>query len=265
MELMTLDTVVKTCLMDKGETSTRFKQQYLNFAIQVFRRLNLAGMLPTTKTVLLDIDSNTNTALLPDDYIDYLKVGLCVGCSGKQIGGFVNLTYNPDICSGLQDATPNTCGCAETFITDANNVACGCTTGMDAWYYHSYWYNGGFFDGAYGYGAGVSIGGFNVFLEQGKIAFDSFVSGEKVLLEYKSNGMAGAGTVIPETAFGTIRAGIHLEAAIHSKDRTTRLDVVPYQQAFNREYLGFRARNASQMLSDWKHQYYKSMRQSIKR
>lgn len=265
MEAYTLDTVVKTCLMDIGETSTRYKQRFLNYGIQVYRRLNLAGLFPTTKTILLDIDSNTNTAPLPDDYIEYLKVFLCVGCEGKGIGGMVNLTFNPNICSNIENSTPNTCGCAESFITEANNVACGCTDGMDAWNYGPYWYNGGWYDGGYGYGAGNYIGGFKVFLEQGVIAFDSIYTGEKVLLEYMSNGMAGAGTIMPETAFGTVRAGIHLEAAIHNRDRTTRLDIVPYRQQYNAEFAGFRARNASMTLHDWKQTFYSSMRQTIKR
>ncbi len=265
MESMTLDTVVKTCLMDAGETSMRYYQRYLNFAIQVFRRLNLAGLMPTTKATLLDIDSNTNTADLPSDFVDWLKVGLCVGCSGTEIGGFVNLTYNPNMCSGIQDATPDLCGCAEDFVTTAENVACGCTDGLAVWSYPAYWYNGAQYGGVYGYGAGVSHGGFNVFLEQGKIALDSYVSGEKIILQYKSNGMAGAGTIITETSFGTLRAGIHLEAALHDKSRTTRLDVVPYQQAYDREFVGFRARKASQTLHDWRMQFYNSMRQTVKR
>lgn len=138
MEPYTLDYVINTCLMDIGETSTRYKQQFLNYAIQGYRRLNLAGLMPTTKTVLLDIDANTNTATLPDDYIQYNKVGICVGCGDKGIGGFINLCYNPNICSNIQDTELDTCGCAETFVTEANNVGCGCTDGMQEWWYFPY-------------------------------------------------------------------------------------------------------------------------------
>ena len=263
----TLDYIVKSCLMDIGENSTRYYQQYLNYAIGGFRRLNLAGMLPTTKTIILDIDSNTNTARLPSDYIDYLKVGLCIGCEGKGIGGFVNLFFNPDICSNAQDPLLNSvCECSEeSLITTANNVGCGCTDGMQSWYYNPYYYNGGWFDGGYGFGAGFSIGGFNIFKEQNIIAFDSFVSGEKIILEYQSNGLAGSGTMIPEGAVGTLKAWVHWQRVLFSNDRTTRLDIVPYKQMFNSEYLGFRARNASMTTYNWKEIYYRSMRQTPKR
>lgn len=267
MKEYTLDYCVNMVLADIGETSTRYKQQYLNYAIAGFRRLNLAGMMPTTKTVLLDIDQNTNTAILPDDYVDYLKVGLCVGCQGKGIGGFVNLTYNPNICDNLQaDFINSGCECTQdSLITDIANVSCGCTDGMNAWGYYPYWYNGGWYDGAYGYGSGQYRGGYNIFPEQNKIAFDSFITGEKVLLEYMSNGMAGAGTLVPEGAVGCITTWIHYQRSLHSADRTTRLDIVPYKQAFNAEYTGFRARHASMTLWDWKETYLQSFSQSVKR
>lgn len=268
MKSYDLNYCVNMVLADIGEQSTRYKQQYLNYAIAGFRRLNLAGMLPTTKTVLLDINPNTNSAVLPDDYVEYLKIGLCVGCEGKGIGGFVNLTYNPNICSNIQGGlVDDGCECTqESLITTMGNVACGQCGDLPAnWYYYPYYYNGGWYDGVYGYGAGNYRGGFNIFPEQNKIAFDSFITGEKVLLEYMSNGMAGAGTLVPETAVGTIIAWIHYQRVLHSADRTTRLDIVPYKQAFNAEFAGFRARHASLTLHDWKETYLESFRQTIKR
>jgi len=265
-DIYSLDYVVKSVMMDLGETSTRHKQQLLNFAIQGYRRLNLAGMLPTTKTILLDIDPNTNTALLPKDYIDYLKVGLCVGCqNGKGMGGFVNLSYNDAICGNFEREGLDTCGCAESFITEANNVNCGNTDGMQAWWFMPYWYGGGWYDGSYGYGAGNYTGGFKVFKEQGIIALDSVYTGEKILLEYMSNGLAGLGTIVPEGAIGVLTAWVHFQRVLHSQDRTTRLSVIPYKQQFNSEFMGFRARNASMTLHDFKQIYYRSMRQTIKR
>ncbi len=265
--IYTLDYVVNACLADTGETSTRYKQQFLNYAVQGFRRLNLAGMMPTNKTVVLDIDPNTNTAVLPDDYIDYIKIGLCVGCGSKGAGHFVNLTFNPNICNNAQaDFFNDGCECNEqSIITDMNNVACGCTDGMAAWWYYPYWYGGVAYDGAYGYGAGNYRGGYNIFPEERKIAFDSYVTGEKVIMEYTSNGMAGIGTIVPEGAIGTLRAYVHWQRVMFSADTRTRLAVQPFKQLFDMEFKGFRARNAAITLHDWKETYYASIRQTVKR
>lgn len=268
MKSYDLSYCVNMALADMGETNTSKKQQLLNFAIAGFRRLNLAGMMPTTKTVLLDIDPNTNTAILPDDYVEYLKVGLCVGCEGKGIGGFVNLTYNPNICSNIQGGFVNDgCECdQESLITTMDNVACGCTGDLPAsWWYYPYYYNGAMYDGVYGYGSGQYRGGYNIFKEQNKIAFDSYITAQKVLLEYMSNGMAGENTLVPEGAVGTIITWIHYQRVLHSSDRKTRLDINPYKSAFNSEFIGFRARNASMTLFDWKQTYLESFRQTIKR
>jgi len=255
----TLDYVVSVVMADIGETSTRYKQQFLNYAIQGFRRLNLAGMMPTNRTELLDINPNTMTAPLPLDYVSYNKVGLCVN------GAFVNFTLNENICNNIQVPQSECEDCQTSIMTDMANVGCGCTSGMDTWWYYPYWYGGQWWDGTYGYGAGNYRGGFKVFEEQRVIAFDSYITADKVLLEYTSNGIAGAGTIIPEGAIGTLVAWVHFQRSLHSPDRTTRLDVLPYRQQFNAEFTGFRARFASMNLASWKELYYQTLRQTVKR
>lgn len=245
-------------MADVGATDMKYYQPFFNWAIRHYRRLNLAGLMETNLSVMLDVDPNTHCATLPVDYVDYLKVGLCID------GHVVNFTYKEDLCTQEQLAADSVCDCnADQIAADVANIGCGCTEGMQAWWWYPYLYNGAYYGGLYGYSAGRYVGGFKIIGD--KICFDSNVTADKVLLEYKSNGIAGAATIVPEGAIGCITTGIHLERVMHNKDRNTRLDIVPYQRAHNAEIIGFRARKAAYNAATWKQIYLQSLRQSIKR
>lgn len=258
MEAYTISYCVKSALVSRGETSMRYYQQGVQFGIEIFRRLNLAGMMPTNRTQKLDIDQNTLTAPLPCDYVDWLKVGLCVN------GRWLNLSYNENICNCVQGGITDECGCHEDFMTDVNNISAGFggDDGVPVWWYYPYFYNGLWCDGLYGYGAGRYRGGFKILKEQGRIALDSYITGENILLEYMSNGISGAGTLVPEGAVGCITQWILYKYSLNSKDR---LQAQEYKMTFNAEFIGFRTRFASMGLWDWKEGYMRSLSQSVKR
>lgn len=256
----TLDYCVRTALADRGESDLDKYQQFFNFAIASYRRLNLAGLLPTVKSVMLEVDPNTHTAELPDDYVSFIKIGFCKN------GHVVNLDYDEDLCTQAQlGLNPNDdCdSCAVNIESDLNAIASDCTDGLGAWWYFPYYFNDAWYGGLYGYGSARYRGGYKIVGNQ--ICFASNVTAERVLMEYKSNGIDGANTIIPEGAIDVIVSHIHLKAVTFDKNRNTRLDIVPYQQNYNMAVRAFRARHCALSAHDWKLAYLSSFSQSVKR
>lgn len=245
-------------MADVNATDMKYYQPFFNWAVAAYRRLNLGGLMPTNKSVMLDIDENTHTATLPDDYVDYIKVGIC------RNGVVINFDYKEDLCTQEQLAAESVCDCStEQIESDTANISGGCTGGMQSWWWYPYLYNGAYYGGMYGYSAGRYRGGYKII--GGKICFDSHVTADRVLLEYKSNGISGAATVVPEGAIDCITTFIHLQRVKFDKDRTTRLEISPFQSDHNHALLAFRARTASLTAHDWKQLYLRTLRQSIKR
>lgn len=256
----TLDYIVRACLADIGETSTRYYKNFLQFGIWAYRRLNLAGLMPTNASVMLDLDEHTRSAELPSDYVDWLKVGLCVN------GHVINFDYNEDLCTGLQlnGGSCQTCGdCSNQINSDLNAITGSNGAGLAyQWWYYPYYYEGIFYGGLYGFSGARYRGGFKIIGT--RIYFDSWVSAHRILLEYKSNGMAGSATIVPEGALDVIRQHIHLQATTFQGSKS-KLDINVIKRDYAAAVIAFRAREAALSLHDWKKIYYESLSQTVKR
>lgn len=204
--------------IDKGEGKAYLR--HLKWANDAFRRLNLASGLPTMKTVTLTMDTATNTVTLPQDYIEYSKIGVC------RNGVLVNFDMNDSLCLQSADAA-SVCECSSEEISTTIDTCCGNDIWMGdsanwgTWYYpyYSSWHNGQFVAGIYGVGAGFNHGGYKINLEAWKIQFDSCVTATEVVLEYKSSGLSGDGNaIVPQTAIPPIIAYIHWKRCLFSRD-----------------------------------------------
>lgn len=76
MTLYTLDNIVRSALADK-QYPMHFYLQYLTYAVDCLRQLNM-DTLQNMKSVRLPINSY-KAATLPNDYVDYIRVGNEVG------------------------------------------------------------------------------------------------------------------------------------------------------------------------------------------
>lgn len=215
-----LNYVVQNVLAKINKPEKNLYIRLLQFANNGFRELNLADGMPVTmKTVTLPVDHATNTAILPDDYLDYYKIGLCIN------GKLVNFDMNDSLCLDSADA-PSVCACdSATISTDIANCCNGSVLGGGAygtWYYpyYSYYHNGQFVAGAYGVGAGYKHGGYKINLPANKIQFDSCVTAHEIVLEYKSSGLTGDGNaIIEQTAIPALIAYVQMEYNEAIKDK----------------------------------------------
>lgn len=207
--------------MDRQRPMSAYFEQYLHYAINGYRELNLIGLMPTIKMVSLPVNQATNTAKLPDDYIDYIRIGVC--CNGI----FINFDYNDEICI-YGETVEDMCGCNNSNITP-NNISTLCNAygmcggqvdcngtygGFATWLWPAY-VNGVFnySQPNFGIGPGFYHGGYRINKQARTIQFDSCVNAQTVTLEYKSNGFDTMGdAVIPEDAIPALKAYVHWQS-----------------------------------------------------
>lgn len=255
--------IAKSALADLDAVDNREYQRMVKYAIDGFRKLRLAGLMPqTNKTIRVDISDN-NTTWLPDDYVDFIKIG--INCNGK----ILNLDYNEKLFGNLNpNSTNNDCNC--TSLANMQDYLCGCEgdapDGWWAWWYsYPTWLDGAFYGGYYGYGSAVYRGGYKIDLRQRIIFFDSWIKATEVILEYESNGIEGDSTIIPESAIPVLLAWVHYKKNQHNPNLGTRLSLQPYYQEYIQELKAFRARQLSMTAHDWRQMYLETFSQSPKR
>jgi hypothetical protein len=107
--IITLQTIVDEVMNDLNETSRYDFKRYLQWAIRGFNKLNMLH-LNTVETYVSRV-SSINTIDLPDDYIDYYRIGYVYDSYIYEI------TRNDDITMVMTES----CGeeVADTNLTDA--------------------------------------------------------------------------------------------------------------------------------------------------
>lgn len=270
MEQFTLSYCVNSVLADLDETSKRHYQKFLHYAIQGYRRLNLGNLVETSiKTAKLDIDTNTKTACLPNDYVQFLKVGYSCG------GTIINLDYNASLMNQLSDAIyPDACECQD-MLNQCQQLAMSgeLQTGYgypnlpwlnSYWYYSPYYHSGQYVSGYYGLGAGRMRNSYNINKEKWEIQFDSYIKADYVIMEYISNGVDCGDAYIEESLIPAITAYIHWKAILHDPTKN-RLEARMFEDMWKRESRGVIARKAALTSWDWTQTWRRSINALPKR
>lgn len=170
-----LDEIVREYIIEKGGETEHGFPRYLQLAINGLRELNL-DVSGVTKTVALEIDNDTLTAQLPDDYIKYVKIGVC-----EPDGLIHTMGYNPAIClpRGADE-----CGNPKIDLQSTQGVgyvgANAFTSGIS-----QHFRNGEIIGRFYGIGGGQNaIGQYRIDKENNQIQFGSVPNLTAAVLEY---------------------------------------------------------------------------------
>lgn len=164
-----LDDIIRDFLNEMEENSPHQYARLVRIAKSGLRELNL-DIASTTKVVELDIDTNTLSAPLPNDYITYKRIGMCIK------GKIVPLGYNPSLCINRS-------------FSDCGDVAptSNTTSGIVALTSSLHYRNGESLGAYFGVGGGNNaLGYYRIVEEYGEIHFGSLTSGT-VILEYLSD------------------------------------------------------------------------------
>lgn len=230
-KIFDLHYIVKSVQADLGENHTGNFKRYFKWAIDGYRRIKLANVIPYDFTsVRLTMDENRNWVDLPADYLEYRKIGLCVPFNGTEY--LLTLDVNDNICIPKD----HPCDCAVQIPEAVDAITRGDFDYFQNYYgYIGYYHNQQFVAGHFGLGEGFYGGGYRIDEENGRIHFDSYITQNDIVLEYRSSGIPENGNArIKETMIPVLVNYVHWMIAKH-KRRKSAIDVRVAKQDFVRE------------------------------
>jgi hypothetical protein len=191
--------------------------KFFQWATNGYREMNKANVIQSTiKSVNLPLNE-FNEAILPGDYYDYIKIGLC--CHGY----IVNFDKNDSIC--LERKAPCCIEDIKCCMDTVNNGNAYLWFFGNSWQwgYMPYQHNGQFTAGYYGRGEGFYHGGYRIDAEKGVIKFDKCVRAEHVVLEYQSSGGIEQGNAfVPDMCIEALRHYVQWQRCMFSRDPAER-------------------------------------------
>lgn len=179
--------------MDLEDYSNGMYEKLLQYAIWGFEKLHYTT-INSVKVAYLTM-SDLNTVQLPNDYVQYYKIGIPIG------GKLWNLGLNNDIL------LPRDLECGD----DARELFAGnqgFSSFSGGFFYTSHMNNGEWVGGLYGVGGGFRQAHYRIDEERNQIVFDSVVPNSEIVLEYKASGISSQ-TLVPRVVSATVIAYIH--------------------------------------------------------
>jgi len=209
MVYSSLDSIVRKILL-KQRKSLHWYIDYIVAAAEVLKELTIDDLL-VINTKLIATNSY-NAIELPDDYLDFCKVGV-------QVGQMVKPLVPTDKINRLikRDSSFNPIKYTDSGDQSDETLYYGIVA---PFYYNTITYNeyGENTGRLFGYGAGVENDTFKVVKERGQIQINENLVTDFVLLEYISDGQSvDAATKIDANAESTITAYIEWQAKENSR------------------------------------------------
>lgn len=223
-------------------------------------------MLKVIRSLKLPIDSNTDSVILPDDYVDWTKVGV-VGTDGlvyvlgenkninysQKYSKVNNLNYDQD-GDGLYEREDS-----KTSTSGGSPVAdSGITDGMNSYIFRNY-IHGDDAGRLYGIGGGNYYGEFRVNLDQNRIELKTNSTLSELVIEYVADEARSANPRVHVYAEEALRAYIYYRII-------ERKSSVPANEKARAraEYYNERRRANSRMKSFTKEEALKTIRKNFK-
>ena len=240
MAIYDLKYVVANVMLKGNTIDEREFIVLLKHAINGYRKLNLHNIITTAvKSERIAVDPSTNTANLPDDYMEWHKVG-AVHKFWRQNNGngvnagwcerVINLDYNEDILHLGEDIQTVECTC-ENFERDMlgnDQLAEGRVNNDPAQYGFEQWLyfaprvnNGQYTAGIYGATSHVYRGSFVVDVRNRVIRFGSFMRHcKEILMQYRSTGISDMGeALITQESIPALIAWVNWQDNAEKKDK----------------------------------------------
>lgn len=196
MTTVSLDQIVRNLIVKRRYT-IHIYLDFLVYAVECLRTLSMDD-LKVINTMELAVDPNTNSIDLPDDYLDYVQVGIRSGQNTKPL---VETDKINPLVARTADFTPTSYGAIGT--NDSNIIYYGA---IYPYYFNTVvWNNYGEFTGRqFGYNS-YNDDTFSVFPERNQIQLTERLSVSHIVLRYISDGMnSDSATQITPYAFQTI-------------------------------------------------------------
>ena len=156
--------------------------------------------------------ASNNTIILPEDYVDLIKIGV-VGSDGvlRVLGENKNINYSRTIGSGTNDSNTGPLNISSNLITDrvdSKTATAGSDVGdqdYDYFIFENYMFQGGI-GRLYGLGGGKLAGEYRINLDQNRIEIDTSNSSTEVVIEYIADEARSTNPVIHVYAEEALRS-----------------------------------------------------------
>lgn len=245
-----IDKVIRDASERDGDTDYKYYQRNMRLANAAVSDLTLM-IIPVIKSVVVEVDT-TKIYEVPNDFIRYTKVGVC------RNGRIITLSLDNDLCV---DETPCNCKTLEEAEAMIESLSLG---NINANYgYEFLGYDNAYPIGElYGLAGGFNIHGYYKFdKSNNRFIFRNLQVGEKVIIEYKSNGVGNGASVVPTEAQEAIVNFILWKANEKTNpsfsDRAYRNYKIQYEK-LRKIYGSFTE-------SEWRDSIYRSIKSTVKR
>ena len=221
---VSLEYIVHRVLMDLEDNSMRYYKKFMQYAIDGYTELNLYS-IETIRVAYLEVNQNTKQADLPADYLFYTKIGYNKGgvAHTLSLNEDLMLVRNTDACgNGVNDN-----------LTDSGTILNSASLPYSGYYYSPHYRNGQFVGELYGgRGNQNNAGYYRIDKQRRKIVFNSEISLDEVILEYKSSGVEADGsTIVSREYVRTLVAYVHWQRKEH-KDKVPQSEKARLMQRY---------------------------------
>jgi len=256
MTYTTLDSIVRKFLIDNGYP-IHWYMQTLSNSVEILRELNF-DVLKNVNTTTLTINSY-HAADLPDDYVDFTKVGVMVG-------QFVRPLVQRESINRMRNVVNN-----EYVDFPSGNSGEGVyypngSPGFGFYWGTNIWDTWGENTGRqYGIGAGDQTDTYKVIPERNQIQFNqNFKVGSQVVLEYISDGTScDTATMVDPYAQACIKAYCLWKMAEQNRTKSL-VERQMLKSEYDLQYRRLRARKSGLTVDDIKRIFEKSYTSSPK-
>lgn len=230
--IITLYDIAQEIAIKKDDTTDKHLAKYLLFGREAIKELNLSKSL-NVKSVLLNINKENMTVKLPNDYIEYSRVGILIN------GRILELDYDNriypyqkplDLCCNNEDEQKpevrfkNDCGCLYDNVDLPYN-------------YNYVWHNIRHGQQLVTHYATPAYYGTKFFrVHDGYIYLDSIcpIEDSFIVLEYKTTGLDEKQTVVPELYKEAVSAYIDWKVSMYKKPQMASLFEREYQRQYKK-------------------------------
>lgn len=240
---------VQNFRLNLGIATTQYDQQYLQWAIDELKILRDWNLLPEiVKSVKIPIDKSVYPfqANLPNDFIDYVRIGICM-----PNGTVLNFAKNDDLCLPFESCPCDNGQLAEDQVNCCNDALTG---GWPVWGFPIWGtpYSFSYATGSYGVGPGNYPGGYKLDIPNGLILFDNCVRADHFIMEYFGDAVNDMGNaLITDNMVRVLVNGMDKQRKRWSPDKSLRRE---YSEAYNIWYQSIRDLNSKQQMLN-KHEW----------
>lgn len=245
---LSLMQVTKAFMNERGEKSLANIERYLQMAIEGYSDIQIFEM-NTIDVAYLKVNKDTNTALLPPDFITMTKIGVNIR------GRMWTLTLNNDIILPKPETI-----CSEPITSVVDN-----DTTIDGGYlFAPHFRSGRYIETLYGMGGGFNVAYYRIDMNTRTIHFDGNVPNDEIILEYKSSGVKAGGAMIPRQAVPALKAYLHWKS-LEYDTRINMNEKVRKEQLYGTELYKLKLLECSFTIDEYLDNSYSTMSQAPKR